>query len=140
MLKNKLVKGSIISTFIILLSFTFGCEIKGEYHFSQPINQISAIEIVYRDKNSNFNIRKEVEFEYQAELISAILELPCYKYFNDPSTTMDDIAIRISYNDGCCDYLSSSCVAYYCNNRYKFGWVYFNTDDFNELLNKYLNN
>jgi hypothetical protein len=120
------------------LLFTTGCEIETEFDYMQKVDEIVNIEIVEVDKNDT-TIKKDLNKDEENNIISDILKLKCYEYFNDPCCTISGDVVKITYSNGNYELISASSCEYFTNGKGCFRMIYFDTPAFNNLISKYIN-
>ena len=133
--------------FIILILMTgitlSSCKKTYEYEFMQPVENITSIAFVYADPYHDVDYSKlEIDCVIVNDLWPVFLEdfgeIPCKRYRFDPPNDVSGDVIRISYEDGSCEVFSaSSSLQIDAKGRQHYTMKYFDTDAFEQLVQKY---
>lgn len=125
---RKIICGFICCIFItILLTGCGNCQ----YSVQQPVENI--VRITYVDENAQSEIPKE----HIEALVAEIQQLQCKRWYNDPQEVLSIPYIIIYYADGSCEEISAMASYRRTSKNKKFLWVYFDRDEFCEVLEKY---
>lgn len=117
----------LLTIFIIVLLLT-ACDNTYQYELKQQIENIARVTIV--DEQGELALTKA---QYE-ELLTELQELSCKKYWNDPCQTIGEPYVFVEYADGNCEAICSAASYYNNGESIKYGRVYFDYEDFRELL------
>jgi len=131
----------IISCFLLIL-FLGGCNVKAEYDFLYSVDEISAIEIVQVDEESQEGFQQTMLAEIE-DIETFLLEfnkLDCYSNYTDPiGIENGDIVIKVIYSNG--DYEMIGCTGQArCEDGTFDNYVgrrYFEQEEYNNLIDSY---
>ncbi|WMJ23162.1 hypothetical protein RBG61_00460 [Paludicola sp. MB14-C6] len=146
---------NVFSVLIVILISIFGitgCNTTTDYKFIQSNDKIAKIEIVIisdaGDHDGNLlsevqpitDVKKELIEEDGKNLIEDLKIVDCYKIHNPPRYIITGLeAIKISYDNGDYELISYRAQASYQNGIYNRASRHgFDKDQFNKLLDKYL--
>lgn len=122
-------------TLFICIIFLLGCQSTSQYEFAQPTDQISNLELIEVIDNNESVL---TTLNVSSSLLTDIQALECKKYINDPSHSINGLAVKISYNDSSYEIISWESNVYCTTSKCKYGFEYFDKDSFNDLLQDYL--
>lgn len=137
---------------IPVIFLLYGCEVKANYRFAQPVSSITSIEIVYISREGLSQTHKLGEPTIICALspkdwnifLNDFQKLQCWSYWNDPPNCIREEAIRIYYKDGTIEMIgatsSGTCIK--VEDGYEsddYNRYYFDRDQFIELWNQYSN-
>lgn len=132
-------KKYVIFLVIILLfcmAFT-GCE-KKPYTFKQSVVEIEKIEIVDVPGYLEFTVIKTFSETEKQEFINQIQTIKFGYYFGDP-LSIGGLAFMVTYNDGNYELISRRTGKYVCGEKVSTVRKWCEEEDFNKLLNNFLN-
>ena len=141
------MKKTIVYLFVCLIltaSAMTSCKAKIKYSFLNPITNICAIKIVEVGADDSQGINEQTEIMVIEDIkafIDDFTQLSCFKVYTDPlGVAPFEIAIKIIYSNDDYELISSNGQARYTKKKYKnyVGYYYFNDDEFDELIDKYL--
>ena len=141
------MKKTIVYLFVCLIltaSAMTSCKAKIKYSFLNPITNIFAIKIVEVGADDSQGINEQTEIMVIEDIkafIDDFTQLSCFKVYTDPlGVAPFEIAIKIIYSNDDYELISSNGQARYTQKKYKnyVGYYYFNDDEFDELIDKYL--
>ncbi|WMJ23152.1 hypothetical protein RBG61_00405 [Paludicola sp. MB14-C6] len=147
----KNVFSCLIVVLISIFSLT-GCNNTTDYKFLQPNDKIAKIEIVIVGEREDIkgkklsevqqvmDVKKELLEEEGEKLIEDLKKIDCFNKYNPPGYMDAGLeAFKISYDNGDYELINYRAQATYKNSKYdRAGLYYFDKDQFNELLYKYL--
>lgn len=127
---KKILYLSLLCVMLILLT---GCKTK--YKFAKSTDEITKIEIV-KIIDDDVVVLKEIN-DIQT-FLDDFKNVDCYSYLNDPVTKIEGKAIKLYYSNGDNEIITSDAQQRYINGRNLNGFSYFDTNDFENLINKYI--
>ena len=128
--------------FVLLFVLT-GCRTRTPYEYIDDPSEIVAVEIVEFDASEPY---PQWTVLYTIDDIDAFLkkfdQLPCYNKFSHPLGILHgDKVFKITYADGDYELTGENGIAWYQSehgfSNYQ-GWTYFLSEDFQALLDEYL--
>ncbi len=142
-MKLKLINLTII---ILIILFASAC-VKKEFEFTQAIKNVEKIEVILIGMPVIAENRHEQTILYEltksefASAIEAILDLDSDRLYTSPATLFPDMkAFKITYKNGDYEIINNFAQGSLINGIYKAeGYYTFDIDEFNELIDKYLN-
>lgn len=126
---------SVVSCLLILVMLT-GCKV-GSYQFKEPVSEIESIEIVSAENSLEFTVLKILSKEEEKEFLEQFQAIQFYKYLGDPPNVYGD-AIKITYTNGIYEMISPFVAEYVEGGVNKYRLRSCDEDEFNELLNNFL--
>ena len=125
--------------YIIAITFflLFCCSCSREYKFIHSIDEINNIEIIEISEKETV-VKKVLSDEERSEFIIDFRKIKCFSYFNDPSSPAVGTAIKINYSNGDYEIISREDQDIYKNKRLLTGMSYFDSEEFDNLIKKYL--
>jgi hypothetical protein len=127
---------------ITLIFFLSGCRAK--YKLDQTTDNIEKIEIIEVSDEKTFVLQEVDDYVVLKEIddIQAFIDdfknVDCFIHFTDPVQIIAGIAIKIYYSNGDNEIITSSAQQRYVKGKYDNGYRYFDTDGFNNFINKYV--
>ena len=129
---------------LALLIFAFcitlcGCsQKKYPVQLKQEVDQIVKIELVDETVNP-VDVYVVTDSQMIADFVPEIVALPCYKYWNDPSTAIGYLHIDISYADGSVESLGTDSLCYNPKqgDSVQSMWYYIDFDAMCDLFGKH---
>ncbi len=125
-----------ISLFSLIVIFLTSCSAK-PYSFKEPVDEIQSIEIVSAENSLEFTVIKTLSETEKEDFLEQFQEIKFYKYFGDPPAVHGD-AIKINYQSGVYEMICYYSAEYVEDGVTQFLWKSCNEEDFNELLNNFL--
>lgn len=118
-----------------------------DYRFLHSMEEIDAIEIVKIDIDNSTGIIEQISI-CSIEDIDTFMDdfsrVTCYWHYSDPTAPGDDArVIKIGYNNGEYELIAADGQSQYTNDRlfqYYTGYRYFDEEQFDELISKYVEN
>ena len=123
-----------ILLFLILSIILSGCQSR-KFEFAQSLENMDKIEILEIDDEQENILAELTSFD----IIEDIQNLPYKEYWNDPCQTTIGLALKVYYNDDSYQIVTWECNAYFKDNHSDYGWEYFDKEEYNALLESYLN-
>lgn len=120
---------------IILISFT-GC-VRNSYSFEEPIDEIESIEIVWAESSLEFTVTRILSEEERNDFLEQFQAIQFYRYLGDPPTLYGD-SIKITYSNGDYEMICCYTAEYVKNDEVHFLFKRCDEEDFDKLLNKFL--
>lgn len=141
------MKRTIILALALILLHLGGCKAQRHYLFSQQIENIDNIEIVYIDPFSAITEYDQLESiatissEQWESFIHDFHAIPCSAYFLDPYQAIEGNVIRITYKDGGYEVISEySGLQITSNGEWKYPPYYFDSQAFNSFVEATIRN
>ncbi|MDD4699137.1 MAG: hypothetical protein PHV07_02625 [Oscillospiraceae bacterium] len=125
----------IILTFLGLISYTSCCA--KPYSFKESVDKIESIEIVSAVTSLEFTVSKTLSEAELEDFLKEFQKIEFYKYLGDPPKLRGD-SIRIIYQSGVYEMISSYTAEYVENGVIQFLWKRCDEKAFNNLLKKFL--
>ena len=120
----------------ILLTYS-GCSDAFEYHVPDNYNLSNAyVSILYISSTGNQTVIKELG--NGCPILDELAGIPCYTYFNDPCIDLEGYAIVIRYDPNNYEIITHSASQTIIDGKTYYGRVYFDTESFEALIEKYL--
>ena len=123
---------------IAIVSLAFSGCISKPYTFSETIDEIESVEIVSAENSCEFTVIKTLSEEEKSVFIEKIQQIEFGRYIiGDPMSVYGD-AFKITYRGGDYEMICPLWSEYVKNDATYFRWRFCDEDDFNELLNSFL--
>jgi len=126
-----------IVTFLSVILIFVGCTGK-PYLFENPVDEIERIEIVSAENSLEFTVTKTLSETEKEDFLEQfqMIKFDSY-YLGDPMSIHGD-AVKITYRNGDYEMICHYWAEYVKNGEVYFVWKSCDEDDFNNLLNNFL--
>ena len=126
-----------ITSLLLALLVVTGCSEKA-YLLKNPIDEIESIEIVLAENSLEFTVTKTLSETEKDSFLEQFQKMNFNSYYIGDPMSVNGNAVKITYQNG--DY---EMICYYWAEYVKNGEIYYvrkscNEEDFNELLNSFL--
>ena len=110
-----------------------GCFSDPVYRYKESVDSVISVQIL-RVGESEEILADNVD----AGILSELQGLKLRRYLNDPVTIIAGLVIRVNYESGCYELISAQCSAYYNGKKLRYEHGYFDRDEFEALVMKYI--
>lgn len=132
-MKKALLYITIIS--LVIISFT-SCS-GNPYSFNNPIDKIESIEIVFAENSLEYTVVKTLSETEKNNFLVQFQEVEFHKYLGDPASLYGN-SIKITYQSGDYEMICSYTAEYVENGKKKFLWKSCDEEEFNNLIQAFL--
>ena len=129
-------KTLLIILFSLVLVCLTGC-VGREYPFKEPIDEIESIEIVWAENSLEFTVIKTLSEEEKKDFLEQFQAIEFYGSFGDPINLYGD-SIKITYKNGTYEMVCFYTAEYVEDGEIHFLWESCDEEEFNALLNSFL--
>lgn len=126
---------SVVSCLLILITLA-GCQ-AGPYPFKEPVSEIESIEIVSAESSLEFTVIKTLSETEKQIFLQQFKKIKFYDYLGDRPDVCGD-AIKITYKSDIYEMICFFGAEYVENGVNQYRWESCDEDEFNELLNNFL--
>lgn len=110
-----------------------GCFSDPVYRYKESVDGVISVQIL-RVGESEEILADNVD----AGILSELQGLKLRRYLNDPVTIIAGLVIQVNYESGCYELISAQCSAYYNGKKLRYEHCYFDRDEFEVLVTKYI--
>lgn len=125
-----------ITLFVLALLMFTGCGAT-TYSFKESVDEIDSIEIVSAENSLEFTVTKTLSETEKNDFLEQFRSIEFKNYIGDPPAVHGD-AIKITYQSGNYEMISYYANEYVKNGEIHFLWRCCDEEDFNKLLNNFL--
>ena len=129
-------KTLLIILFSLVLVCLTSCVVR-EYPFKEPIDEIESIEIVWAENSLEFTVIKTLSEDEKKDFLEQFQAIEFYGSFGDPINLYGD-SIKITYKSGTYEMVCSYTAEYVEDGEIHFLWESCDEEEFNALLNSFL--
>ena len=131
-----MAKKIFLGNLLLLIGILTGCSGK-EYLFVEPIDEIESIEIVSAESSLEYEVIKILSQEEKQIFLDRFQKLPFRDYLGDPPSVYGR-AIKINYQSGAYEMICFFSSEYVQDGVTRFLWKRCDEQNFNELLDAFL--
>lgn len=110
-----------------------GCFSDPVYRYKESVDSVISVQILRGGENEEI-----LADNVDAGILSELQGLKLRRYLNDPVTIIAGLVIRVNYESGCYELISAQCFAYYNGKKLRYEHGYFDRDEFEALVMKYI--
>ena len=110
-----------------------GCFSDPVYRYKESVDSVISVQILRVGENEEI-----LADNVDAGILSELQGLKLRRYLNDPVTIIAGLVIRVNYESGCYELISAQCFAYYNGKKLRYEHGYFDRDEFEALVMKYI--
>ena len=110
-----------------------GCFSDAVYRYKESVDSVISVQILRVGENEEV-----LADNVDAGILSELQGLKLRRYLNDPVTIIAGLVIRVNYESGCYELISAQCFAYYNGKKLRYEHGYFDRDEFEALVMKYI--
>ena len=110
-----------------------GCFSDPVYRYKESVDSVISVQILRVGENEEI-----LPDNVDAGILSELQGLKLRRYLNDPVTIIAGLVIRVNYESGCYELISAQCSAYYNGKKLRYEHCYFDRDEFEVLVTKYI--
>ena len=110
-----------------------GCFSDPVYRYKESVDSVISVQILRVGENEEI-----LADNVDAGILSELQGLKLRRYLNDPVTIIAGLVIRVNYESGCYELISAQCFAYYNGKKLRYEHGYFERDEFEALVMKYI--
>ena len=110
-----------------------GCFSDPVYRYKESVDSVISVQILRVGENEEI-----LADNVDAGILSELQGLKLRRYLNDPVTIIAGLGIRVNYESGCYELISAQCFAYYNGKKLRYEHGYFDRDEFEALVMKYI--
>lgn len=110
-----------------------GCFSDPVYRYKESVDGVISVQILRVGENEEI-----LADNVDAGILSELQGLKLRRYLNDPVTIIAGLVIRVNYESGCYELISAQCFAYYNGKKLRYEHGYFDRDEFEVLVTKYI--
>lgn len=110
-----------------------GCFSDAVYRYKESVDSVISVQILRVGENEEI-----LADNVDAGILSELQGLKLRRYLNDPVTIIAGLVIRVNYESGCYELISAQCFAYYNGKKLRYEHGYFDRDEFEALVMKYI--
>ena len=126
-----------IFAFLLCVAFLllglYGCFSDPVYRYKESVDGVISVQILRVGENEEI-----LADNVDAGILSELQGLKLRRYLNDPVTIIAGLVIRVNYESGCYELISAQCSAYYNGKKLRYEHCYFDRDEFEVLVTKYI--
>ena len=126
----RILAAALCLTAVITLCVCFSDPV---YRYKESVDGVISVQIL-RVGESEEILADNVD----AGILSELQGLKLRRYLNDPVTIIAGLVIRVNYESGCYELISAQCSAYYNGKKLRYEHCYFDRDEFEVLVTKYI--
>lgn len=126
---------SVSIIFLLDLAIDFCDDPEGTWEFEEPLDTVIAVEIIEREGLDETVIKR---LEKDSDILSELEGMPC-KIGDTSENIIQGRVLKVYYNGNSYEYITWSCNAYVNVIDWDFGLEYFDKEEFESMLDRYLN-
>lgn len=124
-----------------LTSALVGCKlISFPHRFDQELQNVEEVQLLqYHYHTRNTTPIAILDNDVSRDLLTEITQLPCYRYFNDPSTDYGNTIIQITYSNGEGEIIGNrNSASISKDGKWNKKSYYFDSAQWDSVISKYL--
>ena len=110
-----------------------GCFSDPVYRYKESVDSVISVQILRVGENEEV-----LADNADVGILSELQGLKLRRYLNDPVTIIAGLVVRVNYESGGYELISAGCSAYYNGKKLKYEHCYFDRDEFEVLVTKYI--